>query len=77
MVVLDELPLTSLLARNGRIDRFRYPNFAGLARASTWYSNATTVSDATKFAIPAILDGRLPAPGGPPPSAATRATSSP
>lgn len=65
MVVLDELPTESLLARNGRIDRFRYPNFARLARASTWYSNATTVSDATKFAIPAILDGRTPRAGRP------------
>ena len=60
MVLLDELPAHSLLARNGRIDRIRYPNFAALARTSTWYSNATTASDATKTAIPAILDGRTP-----------------
>ncbi len=60
MVVLDEMPTHSLLARNGRVDRIRYPNFAGLARSSTWFSNATTASDATKFAIPAILDGRTP-----------------
>ena len=60
MVVFDELPLTSLLDGRGRIDRFRYPNFAALAGDSTWYANATTVSDATKLAIPSILDGRLP-----------------
>lgn len=60
MVVFDELPITSLLARNGRIDRIRYPNFAKLAGDSTWYVNATTASDATKFAIPSALDGRAP-----------------
>ena len=60
MVLLDELPTHSLLARNGRIDRIRYPSFAALARTSTWYSNATTASDASKTAIPAILDGRTP-----------------
>jgi hypothetical protein len=60
LVVFDEMPLTSLLGASGRIDRIRYPNFAALAGKGTWYSNATTVSDATKFAIPAILDGRAP-----------------
>lgn len=66
MVVLDELPTHSLLGRNGRVDAIRYPNFAALARASTWFSNATTASDASKFAIPAILDGRTPRTGRPP-----------
>ena len=60
MVVLDELPTHSLLGRSGRIDPIRYPNFAALARTSTWYANATTASDASKFAIPAILGGRTP-----------------
>lgn len=65
VVVLDELPLTSLLGGNGRIDERRYPGFAQLARESTWYPNATTVSDASKYAIPAILDGRAPKKGRP------------
>ena len=65
MVVFDELPLTSLLDGRGRIDPVRYPNFAALARDSTWYANATTVSDSTKLAIPSILDGRLPTVGMP------------
>jgi hypothetical protein len=60
VVVFDELPLVSLLGKGGRIDAARYPNFARLARGSTWYSNATTVSDSTKTAIPSILDGRVP-----------------
>lgn len=60
MLVFDELPLVSLLDRNGHIDPVRYPNLAALARGSTWYPNATTVSDSTKTAIPSILDGRTP-----------------
>ena len=60
MVLFDELPTESLLARGGRIDAVRHPNFAALARTATWYSNATTVSDATSLAIPSILDGRRP-----------------
>jgi hypothetical protein len=63
MVVFDELPTHSLLGRSGRIDYVRYPNFAKLAGDSTWYANATTASDATKLAIPSILDGRAPRPG--------------
>lgn len=60
MVIFDELPTHSLLGRSGRIDHIRYPNFAKLASGSTWYVNATTASDATKFAIPSVLDGRAP-----------------
>ena len=44
------------------IDRDRYPAFAALADQSTWYRNATTVSDYTQWAVPAILSGRYPAP---------------
>ena len=58
MVVFDELPTTSLLNRDGRIDGERYPGFAELAQRSTWYSQATTVFDSTTHAVPAILDGR-------------------
>jgi Sulfatase len=64
MVVFDELPVTSLLDRDGRIDRVRYPSFAALAGRSTWYSRATTVSGSTTHAVPAILDGRRPVKGG-------------
>ena len=77
MVVFDELPVHSLLARNGRIDRDPLPELRRPgAGSSTWYANATTASDATKFAIPAILDGRTPSSHGPPRSAAIRTTSS-
>lgn len=61
MLVLDELPTTSLLASNSKIDAKRLPNFARLAREGTWYPNTTTVADQTTAAVPAILSGR----GGP------------
>jgi len=61
LLVLDELPLTSLLDENRQIDRHRYPNFARLADVSTWFRNATTVSDDTvSGAVPAILTGQYP-----------------
>lgn len=63
MVVFDELPVTSLLRRDGRVDRVRYPSFATLAARATWYSHATTVFDFTTQAVPAILDGRRPRKG--------------
>jgi hypothetical protein len=60
MLLLDELPLTSLLDSKGQIDRRLYPNIAALADGSTWYRNATAVSGLTDFAVPALLDGRYP-----------------
>ena len=60
LVVLDELPMDSLLDAEGAIDRVRYPNFARLARDSTWLRGATTVHAMTMEAIPAILTGRYP-----------------
>jgi hypothetical protein len=59
-VLLDEAAGLHLLDPSGGIDAERYPNFAALARDATWYPNATTVSDQTSRASPAILTGRLP-----------------
>ncbi|MFU8852494.1 sulfatase-like hydrolase/transferase [Micromonospora sp. SL1-18] len=61
MIVLDELPLVSLLGPDGRIDATRYPHFAELAAGSTWFRNATGVSGWTPYALPAMLTGRYPA----------------
>ncbi|RLP87237.1 sulfatase [Micromonospora sp. CV4] len=61
MLILDELPLVSLLGGDGRIDAARFPHFAELAGASTWYRNATGVSGWTPNALPAMLTGRYPA----------------
>jgi len=63
VVVLDELPVTSLMTRTGDIDRIRYPNFGRLASRATWYANATTVHESTTNAVPAILTGDMPRKG--------------
>ena len=60
MVVFDEFPLTSLLDENYQIDTVRYPNFAALAEQSTWFRNATTVSEETVVAVPSLLTGQYP-----------------
>lgn len=60
LVVLDELPLTSLLAPDGTIDELLFPNFARLARSSTWFRNATASHAKTTFALPGILTGHVP-----------------
>ncbi|HEX6712395.1 MAG TPA: sulfatase-like hydrolase/transferase [Thermoleophilaceae bacterium] len=40
----------------------RFPNFAAFAAQGTWYRHATTISESTRFSVPAILDGRRPRP---------------
>jgi hypothetical protein len=62
-VVLDELALSTLTRADGSIDARRFPNFARLARTSTWYRNATTVDDLTAAAVPAQLTGMRPRAG--------------
>ena len=62
MVVFDQFPLTSLLDDHHQIDATLYPAFAALASDATWYRNATTVSDYTRWALPAILTGQHPRP---------------
>jgi hypothetical protein len=63
LIAFDELPVNSLLDAQGRIDAVRFPNFARLARGSTWFEHATTVGEGTTHAIPAILTGRFPKAG--------------
>lgn len=60
MLLLDELPTRALLDASGQIDPKLFPNFAELARASTWYPNMTAVSGFTPFAVPAVLSGLYP-----------------
>jgi hypothetical protein len=62
MVIFDEFPLVSLLDEHRQIDPNRYPNFAAFARGANWYRNASTVSEGTLNAVPAILDGQYPRP---------------
>ena len=60
VVIFDQLPLASLLDRDGRIDAALYPNFAALAAESTWFRNASAVAEYTGFALPALLTGSYP-----------------
>ena len=60
MLVLDELPLFSLLDAEGNIDAERFPNFSALAGDSTWYRYATTVAESTDTVIPSILSASYP-----------------
>jgi hypothetical protein len=62
MIVFDELSLVSLLTERGEINAARYPNVAALAADGVWFRNATTVSEYTRWALPAILTGRFPSP---------------
>ena len=57
---LDELPTTSLLGPDGRVDRERFPGFAELADGATWFRNAHSIYDSTSKAWPAIMDGDYP-----------------
>jgi hypothetical protein len=66
MLVFDEFPVASLMDARERIDAKRFPNFAALARDSTWHRRTTTPSDITTSAVPAILTGTLPSPETPP-----------
>lgn len=59
-ILFDELSLSSLLGKNEEIDAERFPNFYRLSQRSTWYRNASTVSDATNIAVPALLTGTIP-----------------
>ena len=63
MVIFDEFSGISLMDRDRRIDRGRFPNLAVLADDGVWFRNATTVSGETESAIPAVLTGNRPAPG--------------
>ena len=60
LVVLDELPLASLLDEGDRIDPEQFPNLARLAEDATWYRNTTGVSPTTPEAVPPDPDRSLP-----------------
>lgn len=60
LIVYDELNTVSLMDATEEVDAIRYPNFASLARNSTWYRSATTVNHFTMNAVLAILTGEIP-----------------
>lgn len=60
LVVFDELPLSTLLGDDGRVNRHRYPHLRRFSEKATFFPNAGTVMDRTALALPAILTGRYP-----------------
>ncbi len=62
ILLLDELPVLSLLDNEGNINDQRFPNLANFSARSTWYKYATTVAEATLNAVPPILTGQLTEP---------------
>jgi len=59
-VILDELPLVTLLDNTGQVDASLFPGFARLQSISDWYVDTTSVSDSTGAAVPAIMTSRYP-----------------
>jgi hypothetical protein len=60
VIVLDELPTSSLLDEHAAIDAERFPNIAALADEATWYQNESTLGSWTSIAVPGILTGSYP-----------------
>ena len=58
LVVFDELPLSTLLGDDGRVNRHRYPHLRRFSDKATLFPNAGTIKDRTALALPAILTGR-------------------
>ncbi len=61
LVILDELPVSSLLDPRGDVDATLFPAFAELAASSTWFRNFTANHTSTTDVLPVLLTGRLPA----------------
>lgn len=56
-IMLDELPLRTLLDEDGKIDADLYPNLAALAGDSRFYRNTTSTAGTTWYAVPTMLTG--------------------
>ena len=61
MLVLDELPLRSLVDSDGTIDAELYPNLAALQDQTDVFLNASSNAWATTYSVPSLLTGQLPA----------------
>jgi hypothetical protein len=59
VIVFDELPVSTLMARDGSINGERFPAFARVAEASTWYRNASSNHHRTERAVPQLLTGTM------------------
>jgi hypothetical protein len=63
IVILDELPVLSLLDSTGSFNATRFPNLAEFSNTSTWYKYATTTAEATLNSVPPVLTGQVTIPG--------------
>ena len=59
MIVFDELPLITLLDRNGLLDDVRFPAMSALAKEGVWYTKAESAGVHTTESIPALMSGTL------------------
>ncbi len=57
LMIFDELGTANLMISKQAIAANRFPNFARLARTSTWYPNHSTTAFFTPHAVPGILTG--------------------
>jgi hypothetical protein len=63
LVVFDAFAARYIQTPSGEIDAVRFPNFARFAEEGTWFPNATTIHESTRFSVPSIFDGRFPRSG--------------
>ncbi|MEZ5206375.1 MAG: sulfatase-like hydrolase/transferase [Acidimicrobiales bacterium] len=59
-LLFDELPLVSLLDGTGQVDATLYPNFAEVAKGSTFFRNYSAIAPNTTTVVPAIMTGVYP-----------------
>jgi hypothetical protein len=59
LIILDELPLVTLLNKSGLLDKERFPYISGFSKESVWYVKAASASTGTTESVPAILSGIL------------------
>jgi hypothetical protein len=59
LVILDELPVSTIMREDGTLDRERFPGLGRLADSSTWFRNASSHSPMTAQSVPSLLTGRL------------------
>ena len=62
LIVFDELPVDALLGADLMVNPERFPAFADLARQSTFFRLASSVSPQTADSVPALLSGVEPHP---------------
>lgn len=66
LLILDELPVSTLMDKRERIDAERFPGFGALARDATWYRGEVSSADDTVQALPSILASTTPERGDQP-----------